>query len=185
MHNEPTDTIRILALYVRPRRFGFAVFKGARKLLDWGGSSYRDDELLSQVSKRIRALLTIYGPSAVVVQQVPRSEQRRYGNLHPILNTIRKQAARHSATVASVGREEVCRAFRSFGTSTKYQIAAQVAVFFPVLLWKLPPPRKAWQTEHHNMAIFDAAALGLAYLSQFEKFGSCLWNSPEDFQETA
>jgi hypothetical protein len=35
---------------------------------------------------------------------------------------------------------------------------------FPLLAWKLPRERKAWQTEQWNMPIFDAAALGLAYL---------------------
>ncbi|MDG7002208.1 MAG: hypothetical protein JRN15_24175, partial [Nitrososphaerota archaeon] len=49
---------------------------------------------------------------------------------------------------------------------TKYQIASTIAQMFPELRLKLPPKRRPWQTEHYNIAIFDAISLALAYRSQ-------------------
>jgi hypothetical protein len=50
-------------------------------------------------------------------------------------------------------------------------------------MWKLPPPRKAWQKEHHNMAIFDAAALGIAYFKRSGEVGGHARDLPDDFQK--
>ena len=38
-----------------------------------------------------------------------------------------------------------------------------VARMFPELLWKLPPKRKIWESEHPIMTMFDAIAMGFAY----------------------
>jgi hypothetical protein len=35
---------------------------------------------------------------------------------------------------------------------------------FPELLWRLPPKRKNYQSEHPSMTVFDAVALGFTYL---------------------
>ena len=40
---------------------------------------------------------------------------------------------------------------------------------FPELLSILPPKRKPWQSEDYRMGIFDAAAIGIAYLAQHER----------------
>lgn len=175
---------RLLTVHLRPQRLGFAVFKGPKQLLDWGGSTYPiRDGGSAPIQKRISPLLEIYAPSVVIVRQITKGE--RYGNLRPIVSAIRKQAADHSAEVVFVGREEVRRAFGRFGKTAKYDIAAQVATFFPELMWKLPPRRKPWQTEHHNMAIFDAASLGIAYFSRFGEFGLRLLNIAKDFHAAA
>ena len=49
--------------------------------------------------------------------------------------------------------------------STKQQVASFLAQMFSELAWKLPSPRKPWTSERANMAIFDAAALGVSYLA--------------------
>jgi hypothetical protein len=33
----------------------------------------------------------------------------------------------------------------------------------PDLAWRLPRPRKPWESEPRRMSVFDAAAIGLAY----------------------
>ena len=175
---------RLLTVHLRPQRFGFAVFKGPKQLLDWGGSTYPIPKVGSvPITKRISPLLEIYAPSVVIVRKITQGE--RYRDLRPVLSAIRKKAADYSAEVVFVGREEVRRAFGRFGKTTKYDIAAQVATFFPELMWKLPPLRKPWQTEHHNMAIFDAASLGIAYFSRFGEFELRFQNGAEDSEEAA
>ena len=137
-------------------------------MLDWGTSSYASGNNAQPilVYKRVSSLLTIYAPSVIVARNLTRRERRHYGDIQPIVGMVRTEAKRHSAKFALIGREEIRHAFRQFGKTTKYDIAAQVAIFFPELMWKLPPPRKFWQKEHHNMAIFDAASLGITHFSQ-------------------
>jgi len=181
------QSTRLLALYLRPQRFGFAVFKGPKQLLDWGGSTYASENNVEPVlvCKRISSLLTIYAPSVIVVRKLTKRERQRYGDIQPIVGVVRKLAEKHSSELVLVGREEVRSAFQRFGKTTKYNVAAQIAIFFPELTWKLPPPRKLWQKEHHNMAIFDAASLGIAYFSRFGKFELDVQNVAEYFEPAA
>lgn len=181
MQREPIETTRLLALHVRPQRFGFAVFKGPKQLLDWGGGTYppRSGRIAAQVSKRLDPLLRIYGPSVVIARKLSAREQRQY-DLRPIVSVVKGHAAKHSAEFVPIGRKEVHQVFlRSDRKVTKYQIAAQVAICFPELLWKLPPPRKPWQKEHYNMAIFDAVALGISYFSRFGNLELHIENAPK------
>jgi len=53
--------------------------------------------------------------------------------------------------------------FRNMGGATKAEISAALAVIFPELVWRLPPKRKAWESEHPRQSVFDAIALGFAY----------------------
>lgn len=163
---------RLLALHLRPKRFGFAVFKGPRQLLDWGGSAYmpRNGVEPVLVGKRISSLLTIYAPSVIVIRRLGKKERQRYRDIQPIVGMVRTLAKKHSSELVLIGREEVRHAFRRFGKTTKYNIARRVAIIFSELMWKLPPPRKSWQTEHYNMAIFDAVSLGIAYFGRFGEF---------------
>ena len=58
---------------------------------------------------------------------------------------------------------EVKAVFRVFRAKSKHDIASMLAQMFPELLWKLPPKRKIWESEHFRMVMFDAIALGFAY----------------------
>ncbi len=46
----------------------------------------------------------------------------------------------------------------------KYGIAVALSDRFPELADRVPAKRKPWQSEDYRMSIFDAMALGLAYL---------------------
>src|SRR6266851_2735985 len=47
----------------------------------------------------------------------------------------------------------------------KYERAVEIAARFPEIGWKLPPKRKAWESEHYRMSMFSAAALAMTYRS--------------------
>jgi hypothetical protein len=49
---------------------------------------------------------------------------------------------------------------------SKHERATALARQFPELLSTLPPKRKIWQNEHYRMPIFEAVAVGFAYLSR-------------------
>jgi hypothetical protein len=48
---------------------------------------------------------------------------------------------------------------------SKDAIAAAIAEELPALRPWLPRKRRIWESEHHSMAIFEAAALALAHYS--------------------
>ncbi|HET9375321.1 MAG TPA: hypothetical protein VFO40_10125, partial [Chthoniobacterales bacterium] len=82
---------------------------------------------------------------------------------------IKHEATLRSTTLVVLGRKEIYEAFRQSGASSKNEIAQLVSEKFLEVAWKLPPKRKNWQPEHHNMAIFDAISLGLAYLANVDR----------------
>ncbi len=53
---------------------------------------------------------------------------------------------------------------RYFGRG-KYERAVEIAARFPEIGWKLPPKRKAWESEDYRMSMFSAAALAMTYRS--------------------
>jgi len=72
-------------------------------------------------------------------------------------------AERYSIPLSSISREKVRQHFAYLGEPTKDAIAAAIVKHIPVFERFLPPPRKAWMSEHARMGIFDAAALALTF----------------------
>jgi GTPase len=159
--------VRILAFDVRRSRFGYALFEGPKRLLDWGASAIApgsaDSVAIATVRKRIAFLLKIGLPTVVVVKQPRRNSRNDASTRASIVKAILREAAACQIPVRFIDREEIQQAFRIFRGSTKDEIAATLVDIFPELLARLPPPRKVWQTEHHAMIVFDAIATGFAY----------------------
>jgi hypothetical protein len=156
---------RVLAIDLRPQQFGYAVFEGDERLLDWGVTSYRPggEAGAAVAARRVAELLRVFLPTAIVVRKVRREVARNSFGVQPILKAIRRKASGCGIPVNLIARKEVREAFRIFGTKTKYEIACRLTVMFPELLWKLPPERKFYESEHPSMTIFDAVALGVTY----------------------
>lgn len=155
--------IRILALDLRSRKFGFAVLEGPRRLLDWGIKGYRTHrDLAHVVQKRISPILTLFSPDAVILEMdsyAKNGEPRR----QIILSAIQAEVLRRSINLVFVRRDEVQDLLGKTERATKQKVAAYIVLLFPELTWKLPQERKPWQSEHYNMAVFDAISLALAY----------------------
>lgn len=159
---------RVLALDLRLQRFGYVVLEGPEKLLTWGIRTYRAtdvDRRAQLVRKRISPLLKMFRPSVIVANHVSGLNVRRGSGHFQIVRAIEAEGQAQSADLVLLGRKEVQRMFGQFGRTTKDAIAAQATLFFPELTWKLPPSRKAWMSEHHNLTIFDAVALGITYFN--------------------
>jgi hypothetical protein len=169
MHKNTRKTT-ILALDLRLQRFGFGVLEGQPQLLDWGIKTYRATDTHSRalvVRKRVVPLLTLFRPSVIVANHVSGLHVSRGPGHYHIVRAIEHEAREQSAELILLGRKEIQRVFGKGGQSTKDEIAAQVALLFPELTWKLPSVRKTWESEHHNMTLFDAIALGITYLARF------------------
>jgi len=151
---------RVLALDVHPRSFGFVVFEGPNRMLDWGVRSFRTGANAVKVpaSTKFLALLDEFRPSAVVIGERLTGRTAKQTRM---LATIERQVRSRRIPVRRVSRRDVNRAFVGF-ESNKYEVASALAQQFPALASRLPPRRKCWQSEDYRMGIFDAAALGVA-----------------------
>jgi len=154
---------RVIAFDLRSRKLGFAVLEGSRKLLDWGIKGCRTHRDLAHVArKRIAPVLTLFAPSVVILEAAS-SRKAEEPRREVISKAIQAEVLRRSIDLVFVRKNEIRGALGKGEPITKQKIAAHIVLLFPELTWKLPQERKPWQSEHHNMAAFDAIALALAY----------------------
>jgi D-alanyl-D-alanine carboxypeptidase len=163
--NPKSHEQRILAIVLRSRRFGFAVFEWPNRLLDWGMVFYplNDGAQRRAVTKRVESLLTLFTPSIVVVGRTRLLNVRNGSGVRPILRSIRHEALSRAIPVHIMTRVEVREVFHALHAKSKHEIASMLAQMFPELFCKLPPERKIWESEHPIMTMFDAVALGFTY----------------------
>lgn len=158
---------RILAVDARRSRFGYAVFEGPARLLNWGASAIPPQlsrgAAMEAAQKRIASMLRLSCPVVIVVKRPRRTKKRSGVKPRPVLQAILRVASTFQIPVRFLHRRDVQEAFHSLDKQTKDEIAVALVNIFPELLSRLPPQRKAWQTEHYSMIIFDAIAIGCAY----------------------
>lgn len=153
---------RILGVDVRPRSFGFVVLEGMN-VVDCGSRACELSGPVDCLSQRLLRILETYGPTTVVMRSSG-ARRLRYQKRSSNAASMRETCIRFGANVVNVRPRAVREHFQNHNARTKYEIAEAVASLLPELGWKLPPQRKPWQSEHHRMAIFDAAAIVLTYV---------------------
>lgn len=150
--------LRLLAIDLTAKGFGFALLDARLGLLDWGFSSCpaADDVVfLARVSARIDR----GRPTALVLE-----------NFAPIRS--REAAVRRQGLAIKLAEERkigLCQVSQKIvqgilGPGTKTQIAKVLAARFPELLQRLPRERTKWSTEDERMHIFDALMLAVVVL---------------------
>lgn len=156
--------IRTLALEIRLRRVGFAVFEGSDRLLDWGIRRWDADACPAvSVTNRVAPLLVLYSPAVVILKDLGHTNRSKR---RTVIMAVKRKIGKLSIDVHMVRRDDVRQAFRQSGSENKYQIASTIAAMFPGLKRKLPQKRKPWQPERYNAVLFDAIALALAHQSE-------------------
>lgn len=153
---------RIIALDLRPRRIGFAVMEGPRRLLDYG-------TVLSQLQGEGQAGEAIVSVFRLTLPSVIVAKQERWDTLTTrpkgtlFADRIRSYVVESNAELLLLDGRLLKKAFRDMGCQSKAEIVDFAARMFPELLWKAPPKRKAWQPEHSRQTLFDAVALGMIF----------------------
>lgn len=151
-------SIRLLAIDLTAKGFGFALLDKRLGLLDWGFCSLpaKDDAtFIARVSARIDR----GRPTALVLE-----------NFAPIRG--REAAVRRQRLAIKLTEERkigLCQVSqkviqRILGPGTKVQIANALAARFPELQHRLPRERTRWSTEDERMHIFDALMLAVVLL---------------------
>lgn len=157
---------RILALDVRARRLGFATFESQSHLLEFGLKRFTGT---SGAMIRLTRLVRTVRPHVLVFRKMQPSSPRNTRGTRTILRLLWLLARRSSIDVSMIREKQVRQRFNEQGARTKYQIALFLVGMFPELEWRLPPARKPWKSEHRNMSIYDAVALGVAYLASIRE----------------
>jgi hypothetical protein len=160
---------RILAIDLRSQLFGFAVFEGPQTLLSFGRRLLSVGKIPNNaviVRKKIVRLTTFFAPSLIVLKHTSGRNDRELLKRKDAIAVIREEAELRSVELVLLNRREIYRAFQQSSNTSKQKIAGLIADIFPEVAWKLPPHRKNWEPEHHNMAIFDAISVGLTYFIQ-------------------
>jgi hypothetical protein len=154
---------RIIAVDLRGRSFGFAVFEGPSRLLDWGVRSFRCgvNAVKIPASEKFAALLDDYVPDVVVLR-----DRGTDGNAkrREMRESVLGEAAKRRIPVRLLSRRAVKDAFVG-ANRNKYTIGASIAERLPELASTLPTAHKIWMSEEYQLSVFDAAAVGIAYLS--------------------
>jgi len=142
--------IRILALDLHPRSFGYAVFENA-DLLDWGLRRWPSQQPKTAGRKLCR-LLTFWQPMRLIIREG--APQREYA----IVRTVARNAR---VPILGVRRRATQDAFRSSKHLTRFDIARVVAERYPELALRLPAARKLGHAEPFQLRMFSAAAAGM------------------------
>lgn len=161
MKMKHVSRIRILGLDVRARRIGYAAFESPTRLVDFGVTRFKSVEAATM---RIASLLLTIQPGTLILRKLALTSSRNCPGTMAIQRLTRRLARRSSIGVAFISNRQLWQCFNAKGASTRYQIASFLSQEFPALAWRLPRPRKPWESEYRNMSIFDAAAVGMTYL---------------------
>jgi hypothetical protein len=153
---------RILAVDIRPRRFGYTLFEMPDKVLDCGVSEFRSpqDGILC-----VTSLAESLEATTIVLRKLDAHSRRNRPRTRRLKHLLWLSARQSSIRVVFVTEKELKARLGDWEVKNKDEMAALLAREFPVLAWKLPRDRKPWQTEQWNMPIFDAAALGLVFIT--------------------
>lgn len=152
----------VLAIAPVRRGFGYAVFDGVQKLIDWG--LYENKENNSrECLKRVRTLITWYLPDVLVLPNLARQKPKRAPRVIKLIQSIRAAGKRRELNTKRYSRAQVRSTFAGAGARSRYQIAQAIVVQVPDLELWLPPKRAIWKPENPHMGPFDAAALAFTY----------------------
>lgn len=152
----------MLALDPMSRVFGFVVLEGPTRLLDWGVRQTRTEKEAVTLRK-VRGLVSLYRPDVLVLEDCAHPSSRRHPRIRSLIELVAALTTELLIEVQPVPIALVHATFERDGVRTKHGIATALAMRFPALAPRLPPERKVWMTEDDRFAIFDAAALAIAF----------------------
>jgi hypothetical protein len=157
---------RVLAFDVRTRWVAHAAFDASAHLLDSGASRFASPRA---AEARFSFLIELLHPTTIVFRKMSPRSGRNRPKTRKLVRLMRRACREPSLRVALVSETQLRNCFKIRDAKTKHEIASVLAKDFPVLAWKLPPPRRNYDHEHWNMPMFDAVALGVAYFSNSTK----------------
>lgn len=153
---------RVLGFHPTARGFGWVVFEGPFRPMDWGLVSARKDKNATCL-KRLKRLLIRFAPETLVLEAYDRETTRRARRIARLGVRARTLADGQGIETAVYTRAEIREAFAEVGATTRRDIAEAVARHLDAFRHRLPPRRKPWESEDAREALFAAAAVVLTH----------------------
>lgn len=153
----------VLGIHPSSRGFGWALFEGPLVPFDWGTVSVNGDKNANALA-RFEQLLDQYEPRTVALESFDDEDSQRSPRVRKLYRGLINRAEARGIKVCVYSRSEISNTFVGANAKTREEIAVAVAERIAVLRSRLPKPRKPWQSEHPNIALFAAAACALTYL---------------------
>lgn len=164
---------RIVGIVLTAKGFAFAVLDNEHTLANWGEKRAEGDKNKEVVAK-VKRIIAHYKPGVVVLEDTSVKAARRDPRIRKLSKQIAALARRHKAKVEVLSTKQVQKVFFADGKGTKYDIAQVVARrCSEEMNLELPPKRKAGDSEHPRMSVFDAVGLVMAY--RLRKAGRTLY----------
>ena len=152
---------RWLALEIRSWKFSFVVVE-TNRILEWGTCRFPAGTT-SKGERRLAFLLKTYNPSLVVTRSTRRANHGSARKSARLLRIIRKVVERRSIQFAVIPRHEIRSLLAEQGCRNKHEIAGMISNRFRELQPRVPPSRKAWDSEWDTTSIFDAMTTAIAF----------------------
>lgn len=170
MNHKRLRVRRVVAAFPSTWGFGFAVFEGPLRPVDWGLKRVSTKRRADAVRK-LAALTDWYQPDVLILENHAGDGSRKSPRVRAVIVAMAAHARKCNLVFASYSRGMIRQAFSEVPAFTKYEIAQAIANDYPELAPRLPPRRRIWMSEDCRMAIFDAASLALTFF-HFEHIGA-------------
>lgn len=159
----------VLAVYASARGIGFVLFESPLSIIDWGVKSFAGETKNSRCARAVEKLLASYSPDCLVIEDARSALPPRSNRVCSLYQLLAGLAGARGIDVDSITSARLTETFRKLGARTKHERAMLVASYLSALAPRVPPPRKVWQSENPNMAMFQAAMLGFVMYTQIEE----------------
>ncbi|MEK7630492.1 MAG: hypothetical protein AAB417_00460 [Patescibacteria group bacterium] len=150
--------LRVLAIDLNTRGFGFVVIEGSDHLIDWGLRDIREEKERNTLEK-VDDLIRLYRPSVIVVEDIDDPSSRRGPRIEKTLRQVAELATQRRVSLRRVSTAKMRGVFARQGARNKHEIAGVIVARFPELGLYRPPKRRLWMSEDQRQAVFDAAAM--------------------------
>jgi hypothetical protein len=163
MNQSTSKQIRILAIALSARGFGYSVMEGAN-ILESGNKEVKGNKNLNSVSK-VEKLMNLFQPSVLVLQDVNAKGCHRAPRIKALHQQVIALAKKQKCKTAVLSGKRLRIALLGDVNGTKHEMAEMLAQKFPVeLAHKLPTKRRLWENEVGRMDMFDAVGLAAVFV---------------------
>ena len=157
------DAAYVLALYPSVQGLAFALFESPMSVVDWGKTTRLGPSKNEVCIRFVKRLVERYAPEVIVVEHSTARDSRRSVRIRLLNGSIATIASVNGIEIVRFRRKDIRIAFQKLGATTKHERSRVIASMLPAMSHRLPPMRKPWMAEDPRMALFEAAALGIAY----------------------
>ena len=143
---------------------GYIAFEEPGLAIDGGVKEVRGNKMRDFVLKT-RVLMHMLQPAVLILEDAHHPSSRRSKRVQRLIDSVAAEAKQRGIAVARYSRAQLLTVFGQTGARSKDDIAGVVSELVPELAPRLPPRRRIWESQHHSMAIFEAAALALTHFA--------------------